>query len=143
MPAHYRHIQKFYPYSHHHGLLSATVLLATLLGVSGCGSHTYGPATALRSPNNFVGSGNRLSGGQTPHPLLVVELPNHPGQPAKIDTVVSALLPHHISRPVRTPTVTELPTKVNVVELPLRPTTRSANGRPASSSADHAVVPAR
>ncbi len=119
-------------------------LFMTLLGLGGCGSHTYGPGTALRSPNNFGGSDSRLSGSQTPHPLLVVSLPNHPGQPAHVDTVISVLLPHPpAARPVRPPVITAQPTPVNVIELPPQLTTQPASTRPADGSADHAIRPTR
>lgn len=125
---------------------TGTALCMTLLCLGGCGSHTYGPATALRSPNNFGGSDSRLDGSQTPHPLLVVSLPNHPGQPVRVDTVVGALLPHHpAARPVRPSVITSQPTPVNVIELPPQHTTQPATTRPAATApaADQAVRPAR
>ncbi len=121
-----------------------TAIFLVLLGLGGCGSHTYGPGTALRSPNNFGGSDSRLSGSQTPHPLLVVSLPNHPGQPARVDTVISVLLPHTpAARPVRPPVITAEPTPVNVIELPPQHATQPASTQPAAGSANHAITPTR
>ena len=125
---------------------AGTALFMALLCLGGCGSHTYGPGTALRSPNNFGGSGSRLDGSQTPHPLLVVSLPNHPGQPVRVDTVMSVLLPHQpAASPVRPPEISSEPTPVNVIELPPKRTPQPASTRPATTapSANHAVIPAR
>lgn len=126
---------------------AGAAFLTAMLCLGGCGSHTYGPATALRSPNDFGGSGgSRLDGSQTPHPLLVVELPNHPGQPARVDTVISVLLPHQPAvRPVRPSVVSAQPTAVKVIELPTQSSTRPATTRPATTapSTQHVVTPAR
>ncbi len=123
-----------------------TAFFMTLLCLGGCGSHTYGPGTALRSPNNFGGSDSRLNGSQTPHPLLVVSLPNHPGQPVHVDTVMSALLPHPpAARPGRPPVISSEPTPVNVIVMPTQRTTQPASTRSAATapSTGHAVRPAR
>ncbi|NNM88891.1 MAG: hypothetical protein HKL95_10285, partial [Phycisphaerae bacterium] len=110
---------------------TGTALCMALFGLGGCGSHTYGPATALRSPNNFGGSESRLDCSQTTHHLLVVSLPNHPGKPVRVDTVVSVLLPHQpTARPVRPSVITSEPTPVNVIELLLFCFNEPATTRP-------------
>lgn len=137
-------------------MLGGSAILAGAFLLGGCGSHTSGPATALRSPNNFDSSNDRLYGGQTPHPLLVVSLPNHPGGPVTVDTVVSVLIPHPTpsSSTIHRPITPEQPTQMQVVEgtpsastqptteATTRPTTAPATQH-VKASMKQAIVPAR
>ncbi len=111
------------------------VLLALSFGglmlIPGCQTRPHGPGTAVRTPAFSNNGAETLFMQPPPKPEVVIGLPNRPGQPATITTVLTP------ARPVGTssaaPGYPRLPTTTSIHEEVLPPSTAPA--APASGPA--------
>ncbi len=117
------------------GAMLCALLAAVMLG--GCQDKLHGPGTAVRTPS-FAGNGaETLYTQPPPKPDIVIGLPNRPGQPATVTTVITPV--HQPAATQRTSAYPPLPT-VTAVHEEILPAPKPAGskgtgtGRPAGRS---------
>ena len=126
---------------------AAAMLCAMIAAVmlAGCQDKLHGPGTAVRTPS-FAGNGaETLYTQPPPKPEIVIGLPNRPGQPATVTTVLTPVQPPPTTQ--RTPAYPPLPT-VTAVHEEILPAANPAGskapasgGPPARSSATQPATP--
>ncbi|NNM84672.1 MAG: hypothetical protein HKL96_02785 [Phycisphaerales bacterium] len=117
-------------------LISGSILALTALALGGCAQPANKPQAALRSPPSSSGSDAFEFGYSTPHPVLVVGLPNHPGQKPTVTTIAGAVIPHKPAQPANTGEGLPTKTSVQVIEEPPPTTQPAASTRPSTASAN-------
>ena len=99
-------------------LITGSILSIIAFELGGCAQPANKPQTTLRSPPSSSGSDAFEFGYSTPHPVLVVGLPNHPGQKPTVTTIAGAVLPHKPVPPANTGAGLPTQTSVQVIEEP-------------------------
>ena len=98
--------------------ITGPILAVATLVLAGCAQPANKPEAALRSPPSSSGSDAFEFGYSTPHPVLVVGLPNHPGQKPTVTTIAGAIIPHKPVQPANTGEGLPTRTSVQVIEEP-------------------------
>ncbi len=116
-------------------LMTASILAVASFALGGCAQPANKPQAALRSPPSSSGSDAFEFGYSTPHPVLVVGLPNHPGQKPTVTTIAGAVIPRNPVQPANTGEGLPTRTSVQVIEQPLPTTQPAANTQPSTAPA--------
>lgn len=107
--------------------------LGGLMLIGGCQTRPRGPGTAVRTPAFSNNGAETLFMAPPPRPEVVIGLPNHPGQPATVTTVLTPAVPIGTGTP--TPAYPPLPTTTSIHEEILPPSTVPAASSPATAPA--------
>ena len=119
--------------------ITGPILAVATLVLAGCAQPANKPEAALRSPPSSSGSDAFEFGYSTPHPVLVVGLPNHPGQKPTVTTIAGAIIPRKPVQPANTGEGLPTKTSVQVIEEP-PPTTRQTTTTQSSTAPAPAVT---
>jgi len=100
-------------------ILTCIFSTAILLGLSACQqthTHDSNPPEGVQTPTSPGQSTYALT-APPPHAILVTELPNRPGQPAKTTTILGAIGPAaQPAQPAQPVTITTAPTIMQIQE---------------------------
>lgn len=114
-------------------LLLPVLSLGALILIAGCQTRPRGPGTAVRTPAFSNNGAETLFMRPPPKPEVVIGLPNHPGQPATVTTVLAPAQPVGTGSP--TAAYPHLPTTTSIHEEILAPSTGPAALPPATAPA--------
>lgn len=114
-------------------LVLPVLSLGALILIAGCQTRPRGPGTAVRTPAFSNNGAETLFMRPPPKPEVVIGLPNRPGQPATVTTVLTPAQPIGTGSP--TPAYPPLPTTTSIHEEILAPSTGPAALPPATAPA--------